>query len=74
MLRRVVSFPSQLARLVVAPRVPRHVHRTSRPPPVSSPDGLYFISACLDKLPMLRDGTTGDWIGACARSPAHRAL
>mmetsp|Transcript_2043 Transcript_2043/g.3612 ORF Transcript_2043/g.3612 Transcript_2043/m.3612 type:complete len:325 (-) Transcript_2043:890-1864(-) len=26
-------------------------------------DGLYLISACLDGKPMLRDGSSGDWIG-----------
>lgn len=28
-----------------------------------SPDGQYFITACLDKMPMLREAVTGDWMG-----------
>lgn len=27
-------------------------------------EGTYFISACLDKVPMLRDAATGDWVGS----------
>lgn len=28
------------------------------------PEGIFLMSACLDGTPMLRDGTTGDWVGS----------
>ncbi|KAF2003980.1 serine/threonine kinase receptor associated protein-like protein [Amniculicola lignicola CBS 123094] len=49
--------------------VPLTCHGHSRPVPhihfssIVEEDQYYLISACKDKNPMLRNGTTGDWIG-----------
>jgi len=39
----------------------RPVHDVAYSP--ITPEGFFFVSACLDGKPMLRNGTTGDWVG-----------
>jgi len=55
------SSPSSLSGPIICPGHSRPV------PDISftslTPDGYFLISACLDNKAMLRDGSTGDWIG-----------